>query len=321
MLSLDCLNPLTKLIIQVASLLLLAAGTGLIAYARRTESIDRSAHLAPHDPTPAAFQALSAKHLPQAGFVGVVVAGRAVDIAPRMSGRLEIIRVKVGEQLASNGSIATLDTAVIRQDLNMGEAKLRIARADEKRASTESAQAADNLATLTGLQSSGHISAKELAAAQYQEKVASAGLDAAHAHVAEAQANVAQLRENLAQAHVRAPFAGTVSERYLDSGSMVSPSTPIIRLISSEDLRVRFAVPEELVGTVALGMAVSVEVTALNVIVQGAIETIAPEVDIASRHVLAEARLEPVPESFKRPIPSGLVARVSVIAPVHTGAH
>jgi RND family efflux transporter MFP subunit len=315
------LSALTKLVIQVVSFLLLVAGIGLITYARRTESIERSPRALPAGPDPMSFQAPLTKRLAQEGFVGVVVAGQAVDIAPKMSGRLQALHVKVGERLAANALIATLDTALIRQELKMGEAKLRVARAEEEKASAEFAQARDNLATLNGLQSAGHISTKELSGAQYQEKVAAAALEAARAHVAEAQANVAQRRESLAQAYVRAPYAGTVSERYLDPGSMVTPSTSIIRLISADDLRVRFAVREELAGTVALGMAVNVEVIALNAILNGAIENIAPEVDIASRHLLAEAKLEPLPEGFKRTIPSGLEARVSVIAPVHTGAH
>jgi len=315
------LSPLTKLVVQVVSLLLLAAGIGLIAFARRTQSVERNPPAVAPEPDPASIQGSSAKRLTDEGFVGVVVAGKAADIAPKMTGRLEGIHVKVGERLAANAPIATLDTAQIRQELNMGEAKLKVARADEQRASTEHAQARENLETLTGLQSGGHISEKELSAARYQEKVASAALDAARARVAEAQANVAQLRENLAQATVRAPYAGTVSERYLDPGSMVGPTTPIIRLISAEDLRVRFAVREELAGTVGYGMAVRVEVIALNANLNGVIENIAPEVDIASRHILAEARLDPLPDGFKKAIPSGLEARVSVIAPVHTGAH
>ncbi|HME92434.1 MAG TPA: hypothetical protein VKE49_13475, partial [Myxococcaceae bacterium] len=152
------MSPLTKLVIQVISLLLLAAGIGLIAYARRTESVDRSPKAVAPDLDPTNLQGSSAKRLPDEGFVGVVVASRAADIAPRLSGRLEAIHVKVGERLAANAPIATLDTAVIRQELIMGEAKLKVARADEEKASAEHAQARENLETLSGLQSGGHIS-------------------------------------------------------------------------------------------------------------------------------------------------------------------
>lgn len=320
MLSLVRLSPLTKLVIQASCLLFLAVGVGMIAYARRAESIDRTSTVPGPSPEPGAFQGPASKHLSDSGFVGVVVAGKAVDIAPKLVGRVDVVHARVGERLASNAPIATLDTASIRQELAMGEAKLRVARADEDKASAELAQARDTLVTLTGLQKSGHVSVKELEGSRYQERASTAAFDAARAHVGEAQANVAQLKERMADAHIRAPFPGIVSERYLDPGSMAGPTTPLIRLISSEELRVRFAVPEENVGSVALGMAIRAEVTALNVILSGVIENIAPEVDIASRHVFAEARVEP-PEGFKKTIPSGLVARVSVVAPVHTGAH
>src|SRR5262249_61332766 len=111
--------------------------------------------------------------------------------------------------------IARLDTAVIRKELIMGEAKLKVARADEEKASAEHAQARENLETLSGLQSGGHISEKEVNTARYQEKAAAAAVDAARARVAGGQANVAPLRGNPAQATVRAPHAGPLSGRGL----------------------------------------------------------------------------------------------------------
>jgi RND family efflux transporter MFP subunit len=298
----------------------LAVAVGLIAYARR-EPVDHSPPAAV-DPPESVAQPFALKHVAESGFVGVVVATQSVDLAPKLSGRVDAIQVRMGERVASNALIATLDTVAIRHDLAMGEAKLRVARADETKAKTELIQAKDELDALTPLKSSGHISARELATAQYKHDTASAALDAARAHVVEAEAQVQQLRQTLADAQIRAPFAGVISDRFVDPGAMVGPSVPIARLVSADNLRVRFAVPEQLAGAVALGMAVRVEISALNVLLSGVVENIAPEVDIASRYIYAEAKLDAAAVAgLKKTVPSGTTARVSIIAPIHTGAH
>ncbi len=314
------MSSITKLAIQVVCLLLLAVALGLIAYARR-EPVDRNP-AAVKDLPESTAQPSALKHLAESGFLGVVVATHSVDLAPKLSGRVEAVHVRMGERVSSNALIATLDTAAIRHDLAMGEAKLRVAHADEARAKTELTQAKDELDTLTPLKSSGHISAKELATAQYKHDAASAALDAAVAHVVEAEAQLQQLKQTLSDAQIRAPFAGVISDRFVDPGAMVGPSVPIARLVSADNLRVRFAVPEQHAGAVALGMAVRVEVPAVNVLLNGVVENIAPEVDIASRYIYAEAKLEPAAVAgLKKTVPSGTSARVSIIAPIHTGAH
>jgi hypothetical protein len=103
---------------------------------------------------------------------------------------------------------------------------------------------------------------------------------------------------------------------------MVGPSIPIARLVSADDLRVRFAVPEENVGAIALGMAIVAQVGGVNEPLSGVVENIAPEVDIASRYVYAEGKIDPSSiAGLKKTVPSGTVVRVSIIGPTHTGAH
>jgi len=52
------------------------------------------------------------------------------------------------------------------------------------------------------------------------------------------------------------------------------------------------------------------------------VENIAPEVDIASRYVYAEGKIDPSSiAGLKKTVPSGTVVRVSIIGPTHTGAH
>jgi RND family efflux transporter MFP subunit len=314
------LSPISKLVLQVVSLSLLAVGIGLIAYARRTDPLD---HLPPEmvevESEASVYTQSAAERLSEAGFVGVVLAAKSVDLAPKVNGRVESIQVRVGERVGAGALIAIMDPAIVRQELAQGEAKLRAAMAEEAKAGAELEQAKENVATLAQLVRRGHASAKELQVATFQRHASAAARNAAHARVSESQAQVEQLKESQAETQIKAPFPGVISERYADPGAIVGPTSPIVRLISAGELRVRFAIPEELAGTVGKGTTIRVEVGAVRAALKGVVENIAPEIDSASRYLLAEARLES-PEAMKETIPSGLVARVSVVTPVITNA-
>jgi multidrug efflux pump subunit AcrA (membrane-fusion protein) len=85
----------------------------------------------------------------------------------------------------------------------------------------------------------------------------------------------------------------------------------VVRLISSSDLWVRFAAPEETAARLSVGLPVRVRVGGAEQVLSGVIEKVAPEVDAASRMIFAEARLQ-VPGGSKAHLLSGGVARVTV---------
>ena len=91
-----------------------------------------------------------------------------------------------------------------------------------------------------------------------RRKIASARLGAAQAQVQEQLARVEQMQQRLADATLTAPFAGMVAARYLDPGLLTSPSRPILRLLGAGEQKVRFAIPENEVHKVSLGIPVRV---------------------------------------------------------------
>ena len=123
-------------------------------------------------------------------------------------------------------------------------------------------------------------------------------------------ARVEQMQQRLADATLTAPFAGMVAARYLDPGSLTSPSRPILRLLGAGEQKVRFAIPENEVHKVSLGLPVQVRLLPRDTVLTGTVESIAPEVDAASRMIFALARLDAAPEPAA--VPSGLVVRVLV---------
>ncbi len=61
------------------------------------------------------------------------------------------------------------------------------------------------------------------------------------------------LEERLARTVIRAPFAGVLDERRVDIGAMVSPGTPVARLVDLDPIKVVSGVPERYAADISLG--------------------------------------------------------------------
>jgi RND family efflux transporter MFP subunit len=303
-----------KLLYALGLLAALVAGATLVPKrAREMEPPAQAASQAsptetPRPPYPPATPAQ------EKGFLGVVLARETVDIVPKTQGRVRTVRVRLGDPVNRNAVIATIEAETVAGELAMAEAEARQAEADHEKAKLEASQASERLARREPLaQGVPAISGEELESSRYQDKLAGQRLRAARALVAQKAARVKQLRALVAETELRAPFAGMVAARYVDPGAVVGPQTPIARLINPDDLWVRFAVPEDRSTAIAAGERVQVAIETLTA-VPGVVEKVAPEVDAASRMIVAEAKLE-LPPSWRGQIRSGLVARV-LVAPV-----
>ncbi|MEO1768002.1 HlyD family secretion protein [Thiobacter aerophilum] len=80
---------------------------------------------------------------------------------------------------------------------------------------------------------------------------------AAAAEVAAARAAVAQAQWRLDQKSVRTPVAGRVHDTYYVTGEWVNAGSPVVALLPPANLKVRFFVPEAIVGTLKPGQRVS----------------------------------------------------------------
>ncbi len=75
------------------------------------------------------------------------------------------------------------------------------------------------------------------------------------AQVRAAQAALAQAQWKLDQKSVRAPHAGLVFDTMYRTGEWVPAGSPVVRMLPPENVKVRFFVPETVVGSLAPGRA------------------------------------------------------------------
>ena len=89
---------------------------------------------------------------------------------------------------------------------------------------------------------------------------------------------------------VTAPFAGVITKRYADTGSMIQAGTssstqamPLVKLSENSLLRLIFPVPESAVPTVHIGQQVEVRVPTLKRSFPGQVARFADKVSTATR--------------------------------------
>ena len=225
------------------------------------------------------------------GFLGVLVAGESVDVAPEVAGRLRSVEVRAGDAVARGALLASLDTQVAGQDLEASRAVLSQAQIDEEKARIALADAEGKLSRRQSFPEA--FPKEELISAKANRDAAKAAVEGAMARVKEQQIRVEQLARIAQRGEVRAPFAGTVSVRYVDPGAMVGAGTPIVRLVGARERMVRFAIPERDRPGLAPGRPVTIVLRDSGRALSGRIETISPEVDAPSGMVIAEAKVDP----------------------------
>lgn len=102
--------------------------------------------------------------------------------------------------------------------------------------------------------------------------------------VRQAEAGVASARVYLNDHVVAAPLSGTVAERMVESGEVVSPGQPLYRVVSDDMVHFEALVPEEKVRFVSVGMPVTVKVDAVpDAPFSGHVIEILPAADARSR--------------------------------------
>jgi RND family efflux transporter MFP subunit len=238
-------------------------------------------------------------------YVGVIFARQLADIVARSDGRLEAVYVHLGDHLKPGDVIARIESYAITQQLDMAEASLRSAQAETRSADVELKDAEVRYHRREGLVKAGFLSKEELATANVQVERARTAREVAQARVAEQMARVRQTKEALANTVIKAPFEGTVAARYLDPGATVHAESPVINMVRSDDLWVRFAAPDTQRAAMPVGSTICVHLEGLPVVIPGTIAHLAPGVDPVSREVIVEAKLH-VPVEWRGQLKPGL---------------
>ncbi len=143
-------------------------------------------------------------------------------IYARASGYVRKWYVDIGDKVKDGQLLAELDTPELDQELDQARAQLNQAQASllQSQANRELSKA--NLQRYKQLAPSGVVSMAELDQRQAMAQVDEASVTVAQATIAAQQANIRRLTQLKSFARVTAPFGGTVTQRTIETGSLVT---------------------------------------------------------------------------------------------------
>lgn len=243
------------------------------------------------------------------GFVGVIVPGEVVDLAPADPGVLTAVHVRAGDRVAAGQLVAELDPSRARDESRAAEAALAGTLAELARARVDLAEARRRLALEERGVQDGVSPRVAAAEAAHAVRRAEAAVQQATNSVAAQRARAESARRQLADTRLVAPFAGQVAWRARDPGATVGRGEPLVRLLRDGPLLLRFAVPPARARDLRPGAVVVATVEAVSPPVRARVARVAPGLDPASGLVLVEASVADEPrDGALRP---GLAATVS----------
>ncbi|WP_407276737.1 efflux RND transporter periplasmic adaptor subunit [Halothiobacillus sp. DCM-1] len=162
---------------------------------------------------------------------GTLASPNAVTLTPQVSGTIESVHVRSGQQVTKGTLLFTLDDQPFRTALRSAEAK-RVGDAAQLR------YAEQQVKQLTPLVKKEYVTRQS-----FDQAVATA--NAAQAQLAQDDAAIETARINLGYTVIRAPIDGRLGEITLQPGNLVvANNTALTTLVSNRVLLVNFSLPQ-----------------------------------------------------------------------------
>ncbi len=213
----------------------------------------------------------------QLSLPGGVHAFEETKIYARANGYLLKWHTDIGAKVQAGHVLAEIDTPELDQELNQARAALAQAQANLILAKSSAER-------WQGLLKDHAVSEQEV-----DEKTSAQA--AREADVQAAQASVARLEQLSSFKVVRAPFAGTVTGRFVDTGALIraGSGSPLFELAQTDTLRVQVNLPQAYLRDIALGSPVRIAVAEYpGRAFEGKVLRVSGAFDAATRTMLAE---------------------------------
>jgi membrane fusion protein (multidrug efflux system) len=196
--------------------------------------------------------------------VGSVAAVQGVMLSAEMSGAVKNIAFESGATVRAGDLLVELDSSVEQAQLRSAMASADLARLNLERA-------------------------REL---RGKKMMSQADLDSAEAQAKQANAQIDNIRAVIAKKTIRAPFAGRTGIRQVNLGQFLDNGAAIVTLQSLDPVYVDFALPQQNLARLSVGMAVRVTTDAFpGQSFEGKLTAINSEVDAVTRNVRLQATL------------------------------
>lgn len=247
-------------------------------------------------------------------FTGEVETPLAVEVKPKIQGRLEKMARTNGQATTEGTAVRQGETIAMLDDREL-KAQVALAQAQAQQAEITVAERERERKRLEALYA-------QAVATEQARDAAVAAHESAQAALAQAQAQLRLAQVNLDETRVRAPMDGVVAARYADPGAMVGPAAAIVKIVQMDPLRLMLAIPARRLPLLAEGrtrVAVATDVWPDRE-TDGVLARVFPEADPATRTVRAEVRLDNPEQDGAWPLRPGMYATAKLTLATSPGA-
>jgi multidrug efflux system membrane fusion protein len=217
-----------------------------------------------------------------------------------------IRNVQAGDKVVKDAELARVRPLDYQQRVDQVEAQRAQSEAQLAQAQAQLAQARANFneADIEYARANNLFQSASLVKPQYDQAkgryetsaaavtAAEAAVKAAEGGVGNARAAVSEAKLSLSDTELRAPFAGWISARNVERGSLVGNTTVAFSMVDTHLVKAVFDVPDSTLAMVHRGQQQPVMLDSLQRTVPGVITSISPQADPKSRVFAIEVTVE-----------------------------
>ncbi len=213
-------------------------------------------------------------------FLGSFSPNREAEIRPQAGGQLVQLPIEEGQSVGAGRLVAKLDDEQLRYQVEALEVTLEGHQNDLKRYEI----------LVQG------------------DATPAVNLERTQLNIRATQAQLKQLRKQIANTTVVAPFAGIITQKLVERGSVVSVGSPIAKVTDISSLKLVVEIPEKSINQFRLGQSVGVQTEVYpNTRFQGRISMISATGDAAHNYPIEIT----VPNSAAHPLKAGMYGTIA----------
>jgi RND family efflux transporter MFP subunit len=259
------------------------------------------------------------------GYTADISPNQVVNLFSRVDGYIAKLHVDKGDFVKSGQLLIEIDHTDYQHAVNQAKANLAAGNAKVAQQNAALRNAKLTLDRMQALIIDQFVSQQDLDNAQVNFDAAVAALESLQAQVKQMEVALAQAETHLAYSYIRAPFAGFIAERNLDTGAYVtgasaSTSTMSRGMLSLHDLdtiRVLIEVVEKDIPLIKIGQKAELRAEAYpDRMFEGTVTRIVQALNRATRTMTVEIDLP----NKNRLLKGGMFARVEVMVGTHPRA-
>ena len=235
---------------------------------------------------------------------GYVVTQRHASVASKGTDRLTSVRVDVGDRVTKGQILATIEQADVKAKLLQAQARLDVAEAALANARPELREATRHYQRTKALSDQGLVTLEELDVAEARLRRSRAAVRSSRSAVNLAQAEIQAVQIEVENTSIRAPFDGTVMEKFAEVGEMVAPMAgasnsrgSVAAIADLRTLQVEAEISEPFLNSVGLNQPVHISLEAVpGQVYHGRVSQIIPTADRTKAAIPVKIRFDDLDE-------------------------